>query len=93
MVRVDETAEDHEAVTHPGSHRQGATGFASPLLSQAGERWTHVFTQPAACQQHCTPHLMMGMTGEIMVGARSSPCGFHQPSRAAPAARRDRLLA
>lgn len=90
---VNDANEEHDVVAYPGGYPEGAEGFASPLLSKAGETWSRTFHHPGTYQYHCMPHLMMGMTGEIVVGARSEPGGFHQPSRAELATYRDRLLA
>ena len=70
----------------------GAQAFSSPMLTEAGETWSWTFERPGTYQYHCMPHLMMGMTGEIIVGRRSATDAFHSPSRAEIAAYRDRLL-
>jgi plastocyanin len=89
---VNAEAEDHNVVAYPGGFPQGAQGFASPMLSRAGETWSWTFERVGTYQYHCMPHLMMGMTGEIVVGRRSAPGEFHQPSRAELVEYRDRLL-
>ena len=84
--------EEHNMVVYPGGFPASAEGFASPMLSKAGETWSWTFDVPGTYQYHCMPHLMMGMTGEIVVGRRSDPDEFHQPTREELAANRDRLL-
>lgn len=85
-------SEEHNVVTYPGGFPAGAEPFASPMLAKEGETWSRTFERLGTYQYHCMPHLMMGMTGEIVVGRRSAADEFHQPTRVELAAYRDRLL-
>lgn len=78
---VNEVAEEHDMVTYPNGYPQGANGFHSPRLSAAQENFTVKFDVPGTYEYHCTPHMILGMRGKIVVGAPSDPSEMNKPSR------------
>ena len=79
---VNEADEEHDVVTFPDGFPRGAEGFQSPIMTQAGERFSHQFDVPGTYEYHCIPHLPMGMKGVVIVGQPTSADGFHAPSAA-----------
>ena len=92
VVWVNLANETHNVESYPGGYPKGAASFSSPWLEKAGQSYTTTFDEPGTYQYHCIPHLLMGMTGEIVVGRRSTADEFHQPSRGEVIAYRDKLL-
>lgn len=89
---VNEANEEHNIVTYPDGYPRDAEAFQSPIMTRAGERFSHTFELPGTYEYHCIPHLPMGMHGQIIVGRPSENGEFHQPSKAEMQAYRDLLL-
>lgn len=89
---VNEADEEHDVVAFPDGYPRGAEAFRSPMMTRAGERFSHRFDIPGTYEYHCIPHLPMGMQGAIVVGQPSAADTFHQPSTAEIDAYRDLLL-
>ncbi len=80
VIWVNDVEEDHNVITYPGGIPKGAKGFSSPMLTQAGQRFSKKFSIEGTYQYHCMPHLPMAMTGEIVVGQPTVAGGFHEPN-------------
>lgn len=89
---VNEVKEAHNVLSFPDGFPDGAEGFISPDLTEAGQTWSHTFTAIGSYEYHCLPHLPMGMRGVVIVGRPSTDDEFHRPSKEEVAAYRDRLL-
>jgi len=80
VIWVNEIEEVHNVISYPGGIPKGASGFSSPILTQVGETFSFRFDQVGTYQYHCIPHLLMGMSGEIVVERHSSVSDFHEPT-------------
>ena len=89
---VNKLAETHNVMTYPDGFPEGAAGFASPFLEQAGQRWSHSFTKVGTYEYHCVPHMFMGMRGKVIVGSPSKPAAMHKPKPEEVVAYRNILL-
>ena len=89
---VNEADEEHNVITFPDGYPQGAEAFQSPIMTRAGERFSHQFEVPGTYQYHCLPHLPMGMHGLIIVGRLSDHEEFHKPTSEEVRAYRDLML-
>lgn len=92
VVWVNDVDEEHNIITYPGGFPEGAGRFQSAYLQKAGDSFSHTFSVAGTYQYHCLPHLLMAMTGEIVVESRSDVEDFHEPSRAEILAYRRQLL-
>ncbi len=81
----------HNMSTYPDGFPAGATGFASPLLQEEGERWSHTFTVAGTYDYHCIPHILMQMTGRVIVERTSQPDEQNLPNAADIEAYRDQV--
>ena len=79
-------------MTFPDGFPSGAKGFQSPVMTEAGERFSHRFDVPGTYEYHCLPHLPMGMHGLIVVGQPSKQGEFHKPTVAELQAYRNQML-
>ena len=77
---INQADEEHNVITFPDGFPKGTAAFQSPILTKAGERFSHRFNTPGTYEYHCLPHLPMGMHGLIVVGRPSSDSEFHLPS-------------
>ena len=77
---INQADEEHNVMTFPDGFPKGASAFQSPIMTKAGERFSHRFDRPGTYEYHCLPHLPMGMHGLIIVGRPSEHEEFHQPS-------------
>ncbi len=41
--------------------------FSSPMLKNAGDKWSYTFTKSGTYRYHCHPHERQGMMGTIIV--------------------------
>ena len=89
---VNEIDEEHNVVAFPDGYPRGAQALQSPIMTKAGETWTHTFSVSGTYEYHCVPHLPMGMHGLIVVDRLSRNDEFHEPSEAEVAAYRTLLL-
>ena len=89
---INEVDEEHNVITFPDGYPRGATAFQSPIMTRAGERFSHQFEVPGTYEYHCIPHLPMGMHGLIIVGRASRNDEFHKPSEAEMKAYRNLML-
>ena len=89
---VNEANEEHNVMTFPDGFPNGATAFQSPIMTKAGESFSHRFDVPGTYEYHCLPHLPMGMHGQIIVGRPSENDEFHRPSQAEVKAYRKLML-
>lgn len=78
---INEANEEHNVITFPDGFPRGANAFQSPIMTKAGEQWSHDFEVTGTYEYHCLPHLPMGMHGMIVVGRLSRNDEFHQPSQ------------
>ena len=70
---VNEVAETHDIISYPNGYPKGAKPLASPYLEKAGQTWSHVFQDvEGTYDYHCIPHIMMEMTGQIIVGEQKT---------------------
>ncbi|MDJ0638887.1 MAG: plastocyanin/azurin family copper-binding protein [Paracoccaceae bacterium] len=81
VVWVNDVSEEHNVISYPGGIPNEGTSVESHYLTEAGETFRHTFTVAGTYQYHCLPHLLMGMTGEVVVSRRSTLDEFHIPSR------------
>lgn len=77
---VNEADEEHNVISYPDGYPRGAIPIQSPILTKAGERFSHMFSETGTYEYHCIPHLPMGMHGVIIVGQPSKNDEFHEPS-------------
>jgi len=89
---INEANEEHNVITFPDGFPQGAKAFQSPIMTKAGEQWSHDFEIVGTYDYHCLPHLPMGMHGTIIVDRPSQNNEFHQPSAAEVKAYRTLML-
>ncbi len=89
---INEADEEHNVMTFPDGYPRGAESFQSPIMTAAGEQWSHTFDVQGTYEYHCLPHLPMGMHGLIIVGRTSTNDEFHRPSPEQIAAYRAFLL-
>ena len=89
---VNQADEEHNVMTFPDGYPKGATAFQSPIMTKAGEQFSHRFEVSGTYEYHCLPHLPMGMRGLIIVGQASEQGDFHKPSAAEIGAYRDLML-
>jgi pseudoazurin len=89
---INDADEEHNLISYPGGYPEGAAAFQSPYLKHKGDSFTQEFTQAGSYQYHCMPHLMMGMTGEVVVGQASAASEFHVPNRSEILAYHQKLL-
>lgn len=92
VIWVNEADEIHNMVTYPDGYPQGAEGFNSPFLEEAGQTWSHTFSDEGTYEYHCVPHIMMGMRGRVIVGTATTPDHMNKPSAGEVKIYRDRLL-
>ncbi|NJO33827.1 MAG: hypothetical protein HC869_12470 [Rhodospirillales bacterium] len=89
---VNEADEEHNVITFPDGYPRGADAFRSPIMTRAGERFSHQFDVPGTYEYHCIPHLPMGMHGLVIVDRPSSHDEFHEPAPAEVKAYRDLMM-
>ena len=89
---INEADEEHDVVTFPDGYPRGAKGFQSPVMTRAGEEFSHHFDVPGTYEYHCMPHLAMGMRGMIVVGRASARHELHEPSNAEMKAYRETMM-
>jgi pseudoazurin len=89
---VNEADEEHNVITFPDGYPSGAEAFQSPIMTRAGERFSHQFEVKGTYEYHCIPHLPMGMHGLIIVGRASKHDEFYEPSPAEVKAYRKLML-
>ncbi len=92
VVWVNEANEEHNVMTFPDGFPEGASAFQSPIMTKAGERFSHRFEVAGTYEYHCLPHLPMGMHGLIVVGQPSEHDEFHKPTTAEIEAYRKLML-
>ncbi len=80
VIWVNQADEEHNVMTFPDGHPKGTVAFQSPIMTKAGEQFSHTFEVPGTYEYHCLPHLPMGMHGLIIVGRASEQHEFHKPS-------------
>lgn len=89
---INEADEEHNVITFPDGYPRGAEAFQSPIMTSAGERFSHQFKLPGTYEYHCIPHLPMGMHGLVIVERPSANEEFHEPSQAEIKAYRNLML-
>lgn len=89
---VNQVKDFHNVITYPDGYPKGSTGFVSPYLKEAGEKWSYTFPDVGTFQYHCIPHVLMGMRGTVVVGKETKQSDFHQPSIQEVKAYRDEIL-
>ncbi|MEZ5935133.1 MAG: plastocyanin/azurin family copper-binding protein [Alphaproteobacteria bacterium] len=89
---VNEADEEHNVITFPDGYPRGAEAFQSPIMTRAGDRFSHQFKIAGTYEYHCIPHLPMGMHGLVIVERVSNHDEFHQPSPAEVKAYRNLML-
>ena len=81
-VTFEPTDPGHNAVSLEGMTPKGATPFSGAL----NEKLTVTLTQPGVYGYQCTPHLIMGMVGVVVVGPKP-PANLAEAKAAAPTGR------
>ena len=80
VIFVNQSDEDHNIISYPNGYPMGATPMNSPIMSSAGETFEHTFPTAGTYHYHCTPHLLMGMRAEIIVGRQSLAEEINRPT-------------
>ena len=87
-VTFEPTDPGHNAVSLEGMTPKGATPFAGQL----NEKLTVTLTQPGVYGYQCTPHLVMGMVGLVVVGPKPA-ANLAEATAAAPSGRAGEVMA
>jgi plastocyanin len=77
---VNQVKDYHNVITYPDGYPKGSSGFVSPYLSAAGDKWSYTFSDAGTYEYHCIPHVLMGMRGTVVVEFETNHDEFHQPS-------------